>query len=416
MKVTNYPYVDEYGTELYRKVRTDYPEDGHKEVRVQPAGYEGKRVLLGLPQVLKSDRIVIVEGEKCAEYGNSLNIGWYFTTSGSCNSWLPEFARYLKGKHVVVMPDNDVPGERYCASICPSLSGWAESVAICRLPDLPNKGDICDSKLSASEIAAELEFSSVPFVQEVPVIQDVFQRPSEIEIPEDTDWIVENAIERGTNGLLYSEPKNGKSWVSLDLALHVSNGKFWFGRWVPKDCIVGVLSREDADSITRRRIRQLATGNGLDEDRLLIAVRSRLYEASLDNPAWVAGMTSRIQDRGLQFAVWDIFNRFHTAEENNNTEVRKVLDVLDNITVKTKCNHLLIHHTTKASKSPRGASCIDGWAEFRLRLDWANKQLQRRALYIDGKSTEENKPIVFSIEQANGGIILKQAQMQQQTA
>lgn len=415
MSVTNYPYTDENGTELYRKVRTDTPEG--KRIFVEPSGYQGKRVLYGLRDVLAAQRVAIVEGEKCADYGNKLGLGWQFTTSGSSSSWLPELAQYLRGKDVVILPDNDAPGERYLNSILPTLAGVAKSVATCRLPDLPEKGDICDSKLSAPEIAAFIEFDSVPYKAEVKRIPSIFQRASEIQIPEDTDWIVEDAIERGTNGLLYSEPKNGKSWVALDLALHIANGKFWFGRWVSKDSVVAVLSREDSDSITRRRISQLATGGGMNEDRLFVAVRSRLYEARLDNPAWVAGMTSQIRDSGVTFAVWDIFNRFHTAEENNNTEVRKVLDVLDNITAQTKCNHLLIHHTTKASKSPRGASCIDGWAEFRFRLDWANRQLQRRVLHIDGKSAEENKPIVFSIEQANGGIILKQAQFnQQQTA
>lgn len=237
-------------------------------------------------------------------------------------------------------------------------------------------------------------------------MESIFQKPSEIHMAEETDWLVENAIERGTNGLLFSEPKMAKSWTALDLALHLANGRFWFGRWVPKDVRVAVLSREDSDGITRRRVNQLAKANGLDEDKILLGVRSRLYDARLDNPSWIARAIRSIETEGIGFAVWDIFNRFHSAEENNNTEVRKVLDVLDEITARTKCNHLLIHHTTKNTKSPRGASCIDGWAEFRLRMDWFNRAQDKRALHMDGKSNEENKPIIFSIQPRNGGIAL----------
>jgi hypothetical protein len=50
----------------------------------------------------------------------------------------------LAGKHVVILPDNDGPGQKYTNNLKDALQSIAASIKVVTLPDLPHKGDIMD--------------------------------------------------------------------------------------------------------------------------------------------------------------------------------------------------------------------------------------------------------------------------------
>jgi RecA-family ATPase len=59
----------------------------------------------------------------------------------------------------------------------------------------------------------------------------------------------------------------------------------------------------------------------------------------------------------------------HSAEENDNTEMQKIIDILNHIQSEANCSICLIHHDNKRedatlTERARGASAIAGWAEF----------------------------------------------------
>lgn len=71
------------------------------------------RPLYNIPGIIKSDKIVFVEGEKCAE--SLINKGITATTTMfganapiDKTDWTP-----LKGKHIIIWPDNDEAGNKY---------------------------------------------------------------------------------------------------------------------------------------------------------------------------------------------------------------------------------------------------------------------------------------------------------------
>ncbi len=105
-----------------------------------------ERVLYRLPELLESgsDRIVyVVEGEKDVETLRGL--GEVATTNpGGAGKWRPEYTAALRGRHVVILPDNDDIGMKHGADVAGALAGVAASVKIVNLPGLPKKGDISD--------------------------------------------------------------------------------------------------------------------------------------------------------------------------------------------------------------------------------------------------------------------------------
>ena len=58
--------------------------------------------------------------------------------------WRGYYDQELKGRHVVILPDNDSPGRAHATTIASHLHGVAASVRVVELPDLPPKGDVSD--------------------------------------------------------------------------------------------------------------------------------------------------------------------------------------------------------------------------------------------------------------------------------
>lgn len=136
--VATYDYQDEMGNLLFQVVRFE-PKDfrqRHKNSNSEWVwGTKGiRKVLYHLPeiQLAGSDTIYLVEGEKDAD--KLWEWGQVATTSpdGAAN-WNREYAQYLWGKKVIIIPDNDGPGMTYAKDAALSLIGKA-SVGCILLP------------------------------------------------------------------------------------------------------------------------------------------------------------------------------------------------------------------------------------------------------------------------------------------
>lgn len=147
--IATYAYTDERGGLLYQCVR--YAPKDFRQRRPNGAGgwqwnLNGtRRVLYRLPELLaRSDELVfVVEGEKDAD--NLARLGLLATTNaGGANTWRDEYAEMLRGRQVVIIPDNDDAGRQHAARVAHSLQDRAASVKILELPNLPAKGDVTD--------------------------------------------------------------------------------------------------------------------------------------------------------------------------------------------------------------------------------------------------------------------------------
>lgn len=148
--VAVYDYHDQTGAVLYQVIRYE-PKDF---VVRRPDGCGGyvynlkdvTRVLYRLPELLtaQSDEpVLIVEGEKDVDRLSEL--GFIATTNtGGAAKWRNEYSEALRGRRVVILPDNDDAGRRHGEKVARSLIGLAASVKIVELPDLPPKGDVSD--------------------------------------------------------------------------------------------------------------------------------------------------------------------------------------------------------------------------------------------------------------------------------
>ena len=160
---TTYDYVDEQAELLFQVVRRSNPK-GFSQRR--PDGKGGwiwklgdiRRVLYRLPDVLSAARdqaLFVVEGEKDVE---RLRLECLIATTNpqGAGNWRPELGESLRGRRVVIIPDNDEAGRKHAQGVARSLHGVAADVRILELPDLPEKGDLSDW-LDAEGTATELQ-------------------------------------------------------------------------------------------------------------------------------------------------------------------------------------------------------------------------------------------------------------------
>lgn len=142
---TRYEYRDLQGKLIYFVCRLEHPEKKKEFLQGTPDHW-GIADITPIPynwnEVNSSDWCCIVEGEKDVETLKSIGVP-ATTNSGGAKKWRKEFSEYLRGKKVVIIPDNDEVGEEHARMIADDLTGVAESVKIVRVSNLP-KGDVTD--------------------------------------------------------------------------------------------------------------------------------------------------------------------------------------------------------------------------------------------------------------------------------
>lgn len=143
-----YPYRDSEGNEVYQAIRMK-PKSFRQRHRNPkfgdgPPGMDDEpewlwhmdgveRVLYRLPELLASEFVWIVEGEKDVE--NLVKLGYCATCNvGGAGKWLDSYSDSLAGKKVIICGDNDEPGEKHVKLVFDSIAEKAKAVRIVKLP------------------------------------------------------------------------------------------------------------------------------------------------------------------------------------------------------------------------------------------------------------------------------------------
>lgn len=151
--VAEYIYNDKEGKKLYKVIRFEPKnfvqakyDNGKWIFKMTGVNY----VLYNLPNVVKSDIVYFVEGEKDADNLNKIGLV-ATTTAGGASGFKKKAQQYvkeLKDKTVYIIPDNDKPGFKYAEDVQNALKGIAKEVKVLKLcnivKDLKEKSDISD--------------------------------------------------------------------------------------------------------------------------------------------------------------------------------------------------------------------------------------------------------------------------------
>lgn len=97
-----------------------------------------------LATAAEGEPVYIAEGEGKVDALHAWGLIAVCTDSGAAGRWPESFNHLFTGRRVVILPDNDPPGEKYAARVAAALADVAAYVELLRLPGLPEKGDLLD--------------------------------------------------------------------------------------------------------------------------------------------------------------------------------------------------------------------------------------------------------------------------------
>ena len=162
-EIARYVYTDESGRLLYETVRYE-PKDFRARQPDGKGGWIGsinkphvRRVLYRLPSLQGKPEVYYVEGER--DVDSLVSLGIVATTSlGGADTWDDAWVEQLVAagvEQVVILPDNDPPGEAHAAKVANACHSAGLQVKVARLNGLPEKGEVSDW-LDAGQTAEEL--------------------------------------------------------------------------------------------------------------------------------------------------------------------------------------------------------------------------------------------------------------------
>ena len=179
-EIATYDYTDAQGGFLFQVVRYE-PKTFRQRRRVvkmdsTSAGisweYNVKgisRVLYRLPKVAAAEQVLIVEGEK--DVGNLEQLGFVATCNpgGACTNsgkWLKNYTDALDGKRVVILPDNDAPGQKHAEIVIEAIRHRVKDLRLVKVPTGKDASDWIAAGATREVIEQAIEDATVIAGQE----------------------------------------------------------------------------------------------------------------------------------------------------------------------------------------------------------------------------------------------------------
>jgi putative DNA primase/helicase len=433
-----YRYEDEAGSRLYEVVRFE-PKD------FRPRHYDSggrvvwglngqRRVWYNLPAVLRArdegELVIVVEGEKDCESLNGLGLV-ATTIAGGANAPVPhDTPRAFAGAHVVLIPDNDLPGRGFAERVGRSILPVATSVRLVDLPGLHLKGDVSDwlaAGGSPDELRSLIEearsftasgtIASGPS-EETPGVDTARSPGCRVESvclsdvrPEVVTWLWPGRVPWGKLTVLEGDPGVGKSTLALQIAAHVSSGRSLLPGTEALDPSTVLLlpSFEDgtADTVVPRLQAAGADCSRIHELRG-VAYSGAAHSTPLSLPNDVEVLRDEIQSRGARLVLIDSLTTSLSAgtDPYKDMDVRKALAPLARVAEETGAAVVVIRHFTKSGRGNAvtaggGSVAISGVARVVLQVHKAPDDDSKRVLAVAKCNVAVVSPsLQFSLDDA----------------
>jgi hypothetical protein len=362
--VETYNYVDEQSNLLYQVVRYE-PKDFRQRRPNRNGGWvwnvKGvRRVLYHLPEVLKAESVLLVEGEKDADTASML--GRTATSSGAVGQWREECTDCLRGKQITIIADADDPGRKHAQVVAASLRDKTASLKLLELPDAKDLSEWVEqggTPESLSKLILDApQWQPIPQGQtnknfprggfNLTSLRDLLQEPTE-----HISWLLSDKLPAGGLSILCAKPKVGKSTFARCLSLAVSRGEPFLGCPTTKGPVI-YLALEEKRSEVRRHFEDL----GATDEEIYI------YAASAPQEAFLGLWELVKQIHPVLIVIDPLFKFVRIRDEKAYAEVCNAIEPLLTLARETGAHVLLLHHSGKMERSDAMDSILGSTAIF----------------------------------------------------
>jgi hypothetical protein len=209
------------------------------------------------------------------------------------------------------------------------------------------------------------------------------------------DRLVKGILGEGLLAVAYGQPGSGKSFLVLDLALHVALGTDWFGRKVRRGAVLYVAAEGGGGWYNRAAA--FCKHHGVDRRRTpfaFILVPVNLGPLGGD-AASIIKAAEKLKDRSQEEVVLIVIDTLARAmaggNENDAVDMGRFVAHCDDIRRATEATVLIVHHTGKnAAAGARGHSTLLGAIDVELEIESNDTgRLIRLTKVRDGNSGRE---------------------------
>lgn len=202
------------------------------------------------------------------------------------------------------------------------------------------------------------------------------------------EWLVADLLAVDSTAWIIGKPGRGKSFVALDVALHVATGKAWHGHAVRAGTVVYVVG-EGARGI-RPRVRGWEKVH-LDGDRVqpgkMIFIDAAEEGLVLGSPAWLELQLTVAQVRPALIIVDTQARMTVGVDENSAKEMGIVVAEFDRLRRLGGGSTILsVHHQGHAGQQARGSSAMLGAAQTELTV---TKKERLITIYVTKQKDDE---------------------------
>lgn len=207
----------------------------------------------------------------------------------------------------------------------------------------------------------------------------------------------------------------GKSFLLLEMALSVASGEPVIAGIVPDAAgpTRYISFEEDETDIQNRLVALFRTfteinppvetffPSALEGENLPLIKGGEKNEEAVE---YLEGICE-----GMRLVILDPLSRLHESDENSNSEMKKLMQVLISTAKKTRCAIIVAHHTSKNAvlsgqgslqQSARGASCIADDPRLVLTLSKKSTPLDKKSQYEDEE--DDDQRLVLTWAKMNG--------------
>ena len=163
------------------------------------------------------------------------------------------------------------------------------------------------------------------------------------------ECLLGDLIALGEIAMLHGQPRDGKTWVSLEIAIAAALAvpAFDLPRLTPsRPCVVLIVSNEDAEHRYADRARMLLAGRGVfsapDTIHFIVGLG-----CNLDDPSWQARLITEAKRLGAELIILDPLRSLTSAVDQGPSELQPLASYLRRLVRETGAALLAVHHDTK---------------------------------------------------------------------
>jgi AAA domain-containing protein len=193
------------------------------------------------------------------------------------------------------------------------------------------------------------------------------------------EWILDQIFGLGDLGMIYGPPGCGKTFVVIDMIIHMFTGSTWAGRFHAKRPInVAYCAGEGVRALPARFGAALKNYEISDLYNFEFHMQvPNLYDDKTGHPSSIFQFISELKERQqiekcmpLDLLIIDTLHTATTGvDENSSQDMGHVLKACRMAIENLGCAVLLVHHTNKGGTAERGSSALRGAMDFMLRID-----------------------------------------------